>query len=206
MSEPENKPRTRRLSVTPRVVLDDVDEWLAEESRWWPVAVLEGPDLPFDLHIRVARQPDGRLAITGMKLNGYDRATEITAKSLRVISFSDVLKAASDAIFAEDPAFSSALLGYDVGNVAPRSRPRLRPGPPGYDRSFFAEVADAYREAELRDPTHPYDHFMKHWGGGLSLSTARRWVQRARDKGLLGPANMGKAGERQAEEASDDDS
>jgi hypothetical protein len=195
----------RSVGVVPRVTFPDdpelaPDDWEREESRWWRVAVTSGPDYPFELDVRIGRLPDGRFACTGLRINNRgDCETEVTARTLREIRLPDIVKSAVHAAHAEDPAFSRYLLGYELPPVAARSRPRLRPGPPGYDNAFFQDVADLYKESMREDPAHPYKHFRAQWGGAPpSLSTARRWVQRARDKGLLRDAIPGKAGERPA--------
>jgi len=71
--------------------------------------------------------------------------------------------------------------------------PQARPGPKGHPSEHYERVAVAYREALVAHPRAP----MKALAEQLHYSdaTVRRWVQRARDKGLLGPSIPGKAGE-----------
>ena len=195
----------RRLNVEPGIAPggleagtpehEETAEFLAQ-MRWWRVRVVEGEPFPFELWVRIGRLSDGRFACTGLKLNPGSFESEITARALREINFTEIVSAAVRSAHAHDPAFSRHLLGYEIPELPERSQPRLRPGPPGYDDDFFREVADLYKEALREDPSHPYRHFRAQWGTAQpSLSTARRWVQRARDKGFLGAATPGKAGE-----------
>src|SRR5207245_2803072 len=80
--------------------------------------------------------------------------------------------------------------------LASRSERVLRvgqPGPKGHPRAFFEELARLYRRALEEAPSTPVK-----W---LALevktpeSTVRRWLQRCRDMGLLGPSMPGKSGE-----------
>lgn len=60
------------------------------------------------------------------------------------------------------------------------------------DPAWLAGVADVYRRAHAnrRPPTRAVaDHYM------VSHSTATKWIARARQKGVLGPARHGVAGE-----------
>jgi hypothetical protein len=205
-----DKVEKRRWSVAPRVRIEpepgeeltaeerdaeerDAEERDAEERNWW--RLVGKPGLPFDIKIRVGRMPDGRLACTGLRLGDEEGEPkpEITVRALRALNLPDILKATADAIFASDPAFSQALLGYRLGDATAPKIIRSRPRPQKYDRAHFERIADLYREALLRDPGSPYAYLMQH--EDKSLSTVRRWVQRARDKGLLGEAIPGKAGE-----------
>lgn len=198
--KPTHDAAKRTVSVIPRVILEEEageapDQDTLRESRWWPVHA--EPEYPFTLDVRVGPLDDGRLACTGLRLNYRgDSATEITARSLREVHLPEILRAAVDRLSEADPSLAKAFLGYELSPATRKTKPRLRPGPPGYDRQFFADVADLYRESLRLNPAHPYDHFRRAWGGvPINISTARRWVQRARDMGLLGNAPAGKAGE-----------
>lgn len=67
--------------------------------------------------------------------------------------------------------------------------------PRGYriPREHFEHVAEVYREALQRNPRHPYSYVTT--ALQTTTPTARRWVQRARDMGLLGEARRGRPGE-----------
>jgi hypothetical protein len=197
----EQEKATRTWSVVPRTVDDEDagDPWLVEANRWW--TVVARPGLPFDVRLRVGKAPDGRLVCTGLKVNsggqGEDDTpeTEITVRSLREIRLPEILKTLVEGWF-ENPTFAEAA-GIHVPGVAERDRKtQAQPGRPGYDRAHFEHVAALYREALLRAPDNPYDYMMK--AEYKSLPTIRRWVQRARDMGLLGKAIPGKAGEKPA--------
>jgi len=66
-----------------------------------------------------------------------------------------------------------------------------RPGPKGWGGEHFADVAELYhREAAVgRKPTQAV---ASHWQ--VSKSAAAKWVARAREMGLLPPAQKGKPG------------
>lgn len=172
---------------------DEATRRQIREARWWTVFVAAGPDYPFELEVRIGMLPDGRFACTGLRINNGDHESEITTRTLYAIKLPDIVREAVRASHAE---YSRFMLGYEIPEVAKRNLPRLRPGPPGYDDTFFREIADLYKESMREDPANPYRHFRAQWRGKPpSLSTARRWVQRARDKGFLGAAIPGKPGE-----------
>ena len=157
---------------------------------------VEGGNLPWPILIRLGIT-EGRLVVTGL-LAGAQDEVELTSRALRGISIPQVTQAIATA--ASKPGGSGEIAtALFLETAAPRPRPRPRPGPRGYDKGHFRDVvAPAYRGALRRQPRSP----MTAAAAALNttLPTARRWVQRARDLGYLGPSPLGKAGE---EEGSD---
>jgi len=150
-------------------------------------------DLPFPVLMSFGRAADGRLVCTGLVAGAMvDAPAEITSRSLREIPLSRLLSAVVH--LKDDPDFGGFYkavldLADDVGDL-----PRSRPGPDGYDRKHFEQVAAAYREALGVTPRGPMGELARRLG--VSKATARRWVQRARDMGLLGASQPGRAGEK----------
>ncbi|MGO8683647.1 MAG: hypothetical protein ACLQUT_03570 [Thermoleophilia bacterium] len=152
---------------------------------------------PFEVEIKLALR-DGRLVCTALRIGEMRRSghvPEITAKSLREIPLGAILEQVADDLGVGTGEILAQVLGvaHLLRAPAPVAKEHLRPGPQGYDRAFFAEIAELYREALVRRPGSPYTYMRARRPG--SLPTQRRWVQRARDMGLLGPAQPGKAGE-----------
>ena len=63
----------------------------------------------------------------------------------------------------------------------------------GYGDDHHRDVAAAYRQALQQAPGAPTKWIAERYH--VSVPTARRWIQRARDKGYLGASTPGKAGE-----------
>jgi hypothetical protein len=182
----------RVWNVVPRV-LDDEDQsdlWLVEEARWWRVS--ETPPLPFELRVRIG-QAGGRLVCTGLRVDtGEGPETEITARALREIQLPEILRQFGERWY-EDPAFARAL-GIDPPQATTRpASQQARLGRRPYGREHFEHIAALYRDAIIAAPDNPYAYIKDR--EFRSLPTIRRWVQRARDMGLLGAAVPGKPGE-----------
>jgi hypothetical protein len=164
--------------------------------------------LPFPVAISVGRSPDGRLICTGLLIANLDfpavydpppgapewfgsQRVEVTARSLRELPLAELL--GSITALRDDP--KGRALFREIFRLADdlSALPRRRPGPKGYDRAHFEQVAEAYRAALVHAPQAP----IKALAGQLyrSEATVRRWVQRARDMGLLGSSTPGRAGE-----------
>jgi Homeodomain-like domain len=158
----------------------------------------------------VGRSPDGRLICTGLLLANLDipaiydpppgapewfrsERVEVTARSLRELPLPDLLgsiTALRDHPEAREQAFFREI--FRLADNLP-ALPRRRPGPKGYPRSHFEQVAEEYRVVLALEPRAPVKALAKRLQ--YSEATVRRWVQRARDMGLLGPSTPGRAGE-----------
>lgn len=139
-------------------------------------------DLPYPIMVRLGKAPDGRLVISGMAV-GLDAPVEVTARSLRVIPLASILTTLA----------RSRFMPLVIQNTISQARQPVRRGPRGLTDAHFEEVATTYRQALMEAPRSPLVAFRLLMPS--SESTARRWIQRARDRGLLGPALSGKAGE-----------
>lgn len=170
---------------------------LVDEHDW---VCLEGderdPDRPHPVFLRLGRSPEGRLVCTGLIVGNLARfhgsPVEITARSLRSIPLAELIgTAVSTGRLPDDFGAEIRKLLHDAPGLP--ARLKVRPGPKGHSAEHFAHVADMYRLALDKAPGAPMRWLRKELH--VSEATARRWVQRARDQGLLGPSVPGKAGE-----------
>lgn len=161
------------------------------EDRNWIAFKQEG--LPFPLLMSFGKAADGRLICTGLVAGALaDEPVEVTARSLRELPIADLL--GSVVALKDDDDFGGIFRAVlDLADEV-EELPRRRPGPRGYDRHHFEHVAAIYREALTTSPRAPMREATRRLH--TSEATARRWVQRARDMGLLGESQAGKAGER----------
>jgi hypothetical protein len=158
--------------------------------------------------LRLGLSRQGRLVCTGLIVGTAEplwgdppEIGEVTARQLRAIPLGEMiaslaLSAAIGSKRPDDPiqAYLARVRGRPLRErVTPYPGPQARPGPKGHPSEHYERVAVAYREALVAHPRAP----MKALAEQLHYSdaTVRRWVQRARDKGLLGPSIPGKAGE-----------
>jgi len=156
---------------------DELQPVKIDGEPWWR---WEGTDTPsFSVCLRIGRV-QGRLACTGLHLEAAQDG-ELTARDLRELHLPDLL----------------TRFAWSRDRVEARPATRLErpghPGPRGHSREHFEQVAALYREALEADPYRPVA-----WMRGrldASPATLRRWIQRARDMGLLGPAPIGRAGD-----------
>lgn len=162
------------------------------ERRWITVT---GEELPYPINFSVAVGENGRLVCTGLILGALAEETvAITSSSLRHVSISELLRHVTDAY--DDPIFGSIFehIVRDMSEAPPP--PRVRGS---LSDQHFEYVAAEYRQALALEPTAPMRELRRRlglWQGReIPEPTARRWVQRARDKGLLGASHPGKAGE-----------
>jgi hypothetical protein len=176
----------------------DSDDWLSVE---WPGA-------PFPVLMRLGWSPQGQLVCSGLLVGGGQpgdpkagmqrgrAGVEIPASSLRLIPVGALLDAlgrrrAEDIRLERLPVFE---------RPTPPGFPRpTRLGPRGIPRERLAEVAELYRQALMERPSAPVrwmsEHILNPERKPTSEVTIRRWLQRCRDLGLLGPSIPGKAGE-----------
>lgn len=158
---------------------------VAGQPYW--VAV-EGVGVPFPIVLRLGKGPDGRLACTGMVIGpDLELGQEITGRSLRDIPLGEILSMIGGHDFPGAEELGGAV-------THPWRRPAARPGPVGLSREDLQQVADDYRAALLQAPRRPIKLLAEELHA--SEATIRRWVQRTRDMGLLGPVQPGKAGEK----------
>lgn len=144
------------------------------------------PAVPFPVLMQLGRAADGRMVCTGLVLGGT-ATNEVTATGLRALPLGLLLD-----------EFGRFVPG--VRDSATTFQRPTRLGPHGIPRERFVEVAELYRQALEARPSAPVRWVSETLIGysgkpGVPESTVRRYLQRCRDLGLLGPSIPGKAGE-----------
>jgi hypothetical protein len=143
--------------------------------------------------LKLARDHRGRLVCQALIIGDITpwskRYREINAARLRDIRIPELISLAvwtstiPDEFGAE---ISEILSSVPALSLSPR-------GPRGYPDDHFRAVAELYRKALIEAPRAPTKWIAEQFV--VSMPTARRWVQRARDKGYLGASTPGRAGE-----------
>ena len=167
----------------------------AVESRdwfWFSGASADAESLP--VFLSAGRAPDGRLVCHGLIIGDLANTgvvpREVTARAMRKIRIPELLREISNGEWrSRNPG--NAILASDLLDEAPALAPRVRQQE--YDDQHFRDVADWYRRAVAEIPRSPTKWLAEQLH--VSEPTARRWVQRARDRGHLGPSTPGRAGE-----------
>jgi hypothetical protein len=152
--------------------------------------------------VELATSPEGTLVCTGLVVGAFTQE-EITARDLREIRLGEILTDLGIAVTNQKKSKAirnpEELRRITIGDqledaVSWVVKPtKLRPGPHGHPREHFEGVATAYRAALVWSPGRPIKTLAEQYHA--SEATVRRWVQRARDMGLLGESVPGKAGE-----------
>src|ERR1041385_8185096 len=171
-------------------------------ARWdsgSPPTVREA--LEFPVLIRLGQAADGRLGCIGLEL-GDERGAEISARALRRLPLGHFLASLASWLreAPDDLPYFAAM--KEAMTAAPFSGSVPHPGPKGHPRTHFERVAARYRQLLVAAPRRP----VKALADELYASepTVRRWLQRARDMGLLGASQQGKAGEKPEESDGDE--
>lgn len=149
------------------------------------------------VYVRFGHASDGRLACLGVHVGAPGGDAEVTATDLRRIPLAAVLGDAAAYLTGEaasDP-LEKAIMRKMAGDVlvqhatplGPRTRSSRLPA------EHFERVAGQYRAALVAAPGRPIQYLSER--SNTPEPTLRRWVQRARDMGLLGASTPGKAGE-----------
>lgn len=173
--------RTAR-GLQPSYARERLGELAGDGAGWhevdgWPIAIT----------VRLTKAPDGRLGCSTIVLDGFPDV-ELTSRLLRSIALGEVVTEAAGA-----GEGGGEIIRWLAQSGAAEAPARTRPGPSGYSSEHYELVAEKYRQALEVAPRAPIP-----WLKGelhASEPTIRRWVQRARDRGLLGPSIPGKAGE-----------
>jgi hypothetical protein len=204
MARQDNRPQT-----AVRLGLPDDRERLAEftKSRQW--VVLEDGGLPYPVAVSAGIGDDGRLRCTGLILGALTaEPAEITSASLRNVRVAELLQEIAGSgnllealISFEGPGEDRPFLDRLNPGLLPDLPPRVQPVSGGaLPRAHFEAVASEYRRALVTSKHAPMTELRRRLGEWLEREvpepTARRWVQRARDMGLLGASRQGKAGEK----------
>jgi hypothetical protein len=171
--------------------------------------------VPFPIAIKLGKSDDGRLVCVGMRLGadaipGYtpSASVQITSHSLREIPLGQIVDDVAEWMAEPMPLPDTTPLWERVDAVP---SPRKHPGRRGHPLAFYEGIRDLYREALQVSPGHVYRYIVENArdadGRPMYVETdredlrasreaaARRWVVKTRQKGLLGPARHGAAGE-----------
>jgi hypothetical protein len=183
----------------------DLDRLRAAVRHDWAVFAGEGnpPDVP-PVALAISTSQDGRKICTGV-IVGLNEAyptgdgagsvglpVEVTSRALRSIPIAELIgRAVHDDRAPERHAGFRALVESRMPTTVAAQR---TPGPKGHPDEHFKQVADLYRAALKAEPRRPMTWLAARYPG-VNRSTVARWVQRARDRGFLGEASAGRAGE-----------
>jgi hypothetical protein len=182
-------------------VFSEIADEIKQGDDWYAVAWKTGSPTgglyDGEVLIRLAKSPDGRLVCTGMVLGGaVGSETEITARSLRDLPLTPLLAKLGQWREKRDQTgiFSAGFKRY---------APQRRRGPQGLDDEHFKKIADLYREAIKLQPRAPLKAMKELLGKDedRSDSTIHGWIRQARQRGFLGKAVIGKAGEKPKEKS-----
>ncbi len=167
--------------------LDSPQDWY--RVTWGPGT----GSTPYPVVVKLGRSEDGQVVCTGMILGGNvveSSQGQVTAGSLRSIPLGLILDELSRGLQMGAPW---------LNRISLRSRP-TRLGPRGIPIERLRDVAELYRRALETRPSAPVKWMSEQIRGPegrpTPTVTIRRWLQRCRDLGFLGPATPGKAGER----------
>ncbi len=168
---------------------------LVDQDVWFRAAPSDENDplAAMPVFLRITRSEAGKLICTALLIGDDGRspfpARPITAAILRTIPLPELLAAALDSADFPD-SYGASIRAYLAGLPTIAAS---HPGPRGHSDNHFRDVATAYRAALVSAPRAPTKWLAQQMH--VSLPTARRWVQRARDRGFLGASEPGKAGE-----------
>lgn len=178
----------------------------AIEKRDW--AVFAGGELPAEVPpvaLHIANSADGRKVCTALIVglneayplgnNEFGAPTEVTSRALRAVPIAELI---SRAVHDERaPDHHAGFRRMVLDRMPDTSGVRRAPGPKGHPDEHFEMVAAVYRAALTAAPRRPMSWLADQFPE-VDRSTVARWLQRARDKGYLGEAQPGRAGERPA--------
>ncbi len=182
---------------------------LTREIAAHPWAVFSAEDDALDtppVAVCLGRSADGDLICTGL-IVGLSQAyphgagkrhkrpdVEVTSRSLRGVPVAELIGRAIPMARGEQNNMPEWMVERILGRVPDLPQVKRNPGPKGHGDEHFRNVAAWYRRAVDEHPRAP----MKWLAEQLHAdrATVNRWVQRARDKGYLGEAIPGRAGER----------
>lgn len=143
-------------------------------------AVFDRPDsLPHVVTLRIAVTFARRVApeVVEVNVRRRDGGAPVVTSDLR-FPLADLAREAVRAatMVTTTPSTGRAATGADDGDLKRQLDHRQ-----SHTREFLEEVAAVHREGELLD--RPVMHVAEHWG--VNRPTAKKWVRRARDEGVL---------------------
>jgi hypothetical protein len=128
---------------------------------------------------------------TGLELRQRPGAEPITGEALRNVPVARLMREAIEAAASADLRPSPKVVTASAASLSATARIRARGAAVTDDD--LRDVAERYRAAVdrgIRSPTQTVANEL-----GAPRSTVARWVHKARDRGFLGPAVRGRAGE-----------
>lgn len=140
-------------------------------------AVIRGVETPLPILARLGMSSEQRLVCTGLVIGDPDGEVELTARSIRDVPVTEILKQVTAGVDRGSMFFgtlkrAAGMMGDSV--VAPiTGSARLEP-------SHYAEVLAKYREAVAARPRAPYKYIEENGLLYGSDSTLRRWVREAK--------------------------
>jgi hypothetical protein len=151
---------------------DDVRFAELDALAWYG---FEMSDRPHGIAVCIGEADDGRLVVTGLLIDPR-KNVEVTSRLLREIPLGAIVHRASTGPPVERPP----------GSARYRIR-KPRPGPTGLPLKHYEEVAEKYKRALRTHPRTPVRRLMAQMGGigGISESTAHRYLEKCRELGLL---------------------
>lgn len=193
-----DEPLKRRPYASLAVQLDD--DWIVA-YRLIPqgdqLIVAEVRIFPGQLNMFSGPEPDEQTWARPIPDRG------LTARGLRQIPLGKHLRLAQKEAAQEERMFESAPPSFQRF-AWPLERDRRRPGPKGWPDQHYAKIAAAYVDALAggsRRPVNDATEFLKKQGLPYSKDRIRDAVSEARRRGLLTPAQRGRAGGRLTDRA-----
>ena len=166
------------------------------------------PELPGSVLVRVGVGEDGRLVLTGLRIEGTP-----TAELLRAVPVGRIEAAANAQLTIVDDRVVPVAVphrpgrepkaadgGWETTDVSravtrpaahPLPDPRLAAGARGRPDLFYRDIARAYRDLATAS-ARPAAELAE--ASGVPASTAHRWIKEARRRGFLPPGRPGKSG------------
>jgi hypothetical protein len=132
----------------------------------------EMSDRPHGIRVCFGEAEDGRLVCIGLLIDPR-KNVEVSTRLLREIPLGAIVHRASTGPPVERPP----------GSARYRIR-KPRPGPKGLPLKHYERVADAYKLAVRTHPRTPVRRLMAQMGG-ISESSAHRYLEKCRELGLL---------------------
>jgi hypothetical protein len=146
--------------------------------------------------IRLEKTSTGSPVCTGLVLGAFD-VREVTGRGLRGLPVVDFIRAIGkwERLRDESGPFAKGFRRYT---------PPVRRGPHGLGDGHYQMIAALYRDALRLEPRAPLKALKEQLlpkNVKVSDSTIHGWIRQARQRGFLGKAVIGKAGEKPKEKS-----
>jgi len=165
-------------------------EDLSEET-WTRV---EGGSLDAPVYVRLGRTSDGRSIVNGLVMGASWPRDEITANVLRQIRIGEILRSVFDGWSLTDPEDLEELADQVTSGILHETLARRAQPIPAVSRIGSRSVPDVeleefariYKAMLVLYPSRAMTETAKTLGH-MSRSTANRWAEKCRQRGLLPP-------------------